>query len=329
MATTIKYFITHLKLKTTRIYMPKISVIVPAYNVEKYIRRCIDSILSQTFSDFECIIVNDCSPDNSGNICNEYAKKDVRVQVIRKPINEGLPSARKTGFENSCGDFIVNIDSDDWIENNMLEKLYSTIVKEDADLVCCDFYIDSDDKCEHVSNIVDTENYFNNLGFRNYSAVWTYLFKRELYEKIKFPVYAMAEDRVITQQALFYTKKFCKIPLPLYHYRVNAESMMQSSISEKKCFEHQQNIIFVIDFFKNNLGADFCKIEDNINDYVNRFKYSIVSDKNLKSNKKLYKFYPESKFQRYLRKKKLKLIRHSIIPKSVRQWWKCLKHQSH
>jgi len=132
--------------------MPKISVTVPIYNVEKYLRKCLDSIFSQVFTDFEVIWVNDCSPDNSATICDEYLTMDNRIKLINKPQNEGLPQARKTGFENSIGENIINIDSDDWVENTFLARLYNTAIKENVDLVSCDFFIDYPDKYEYRKN---------------------------------------------------------------------------------------------------------------------------------------------------------------------------------
>lgn len=104
--------------------MPKISVIVPVYNVEKYLNRCVDSILNQTFEDFELILVNDGSPDNCGNICDEYAQKDNRVKVIHKK-NGGVSSARNVGIDIAQGEYIMFVDSDDWINENMLNDMYN------------------------------------------------------------------------------------------------------------------------------------------------------------------------------------------------------------
>lgn len=113
--------------------MPQISIIVPVYNVEKYLNRCVDSILNQTFKDFELILVNDGSKDKSGNICDEYEKKDSRVKVIHKP-NGGVSSARNTGIDNATGKYIMFVDSDDYIDSNMLSNMLKTI-NNDIDLI--------------------------------------------------------------------------------------------------------------------------------------------------------------------------------------------------
>lgn len=114
----------------------KLSIIVPVYKVEKYIRRCLDSIINQTFTDFELILVDDGSPDTSGEICEGYAKKDERIRVIHQE-NKGLSGARNTGVEVSKGEYIGFVDSDDWIELEMYEKLITAAEKYGADIVKC------------------------------------------------------------------------------------------------------------------------------------------------------------------------------------------------
>ena len=104
--------------------MPRLSVIVPVYKVEKYIHKCVDSILNQTFTDFELILVDDGSPDNCGRICDEYAEKDSRVRVIHKK-NGGVSDARNVGVVESKGDYISFVDPDDWIETNALEQIWN------------------------------------------------------------------------------------------------------------------------------------------------------------------------------------------------------------
>lgn len=116
-----------------------ISVIVPIYKAENYLRKCVDGILQQTFTDFQLILVDDGSPDKSGEICDEYAQRDSRVITIHKA-NGGLTSARKCGMERAEGKYSIHIDPDDWVEPTLLEDLYQEIVKAEADMVICDFW---------------------------------------------------------------------------------------------------------------------------------------------------------------------------------------------
>ena len=119
---------------------PKISVIVPVYKAENYLHRCIDSILAQTFTDFELLLVDDGSPDKSGRICDEYAKKDSRIRVFHKE-NGGVASARQYGIDNATGIYTIHADPDDWVEPTMLEELYNKAIEDDADMVICDFWV--------------------------------------------------------------------------------------------------------------------------------------------------------------------------------------------
>ena len=118
---------------------PLISIIIPVYNVELYLSKCIDSILAQSFTDWECILVDDGSKDKSGSICDNYALKDNRIKVIHQN-NSGVSVARQVGIDNVCGEYSIHIDPDDWIDSNMLEELYNKAKSDDADMVICDYY---------------------------------------------------------------------------------------------------------------------------------------------------------------------------------------------
>ena len=122
--------------------MPKVSVIVPIYKAEKYINRCIDSILAQTFTDWELLLIDDGSPDRSGEICDEYAENDPRIRVFHKA-NGGVSSARQMGQEEAVGEYTIHVDPDDWVEPTMLEELYAKAEADDADMVICDFFLDT------------------------------------------------------------------------------------------------------------------------------------------------------------------------------------------
>jgi len=279
----------------------KVSILVPVYNVERYIYKCIDSILSQTFTDFECIIVNDCSTDNCSEICNEYAKKDKRIKIIHKPQNEGLPQARKTGFENSSGAYILFIDSDDWMEPEMIKKLYSAGIESNADIIICDSYIDfPNGSYKYGIPTFDSENHFNNFGFDNSPVLWNKFFKREIIELITFPKASRYQDRVISQQAYFYAKKIEKVPCPLYHYNWQQDSMCRGKFNKKKYLEYTENLLLIINFFRVNLKDKFILIEEKINDKINKQKLKILKNKELRQEKSLSNFYPGSKFYRWL-----------------------------
>ena len=117
---------------------PKISVIVPVYKAEAYLCRCVDSILSQTFEDFELLLIDDGSPDRSGEICDEYAKRDCRVRVFHKE-NGGVSSARQCGLDHALGEYVIHADPDDWMESEMLCVLYNKVKERNSDIALCDF----------------------------------------------------------------------------------------------------------------------------------------------------------------------------------------------
>ena len=172
---------------------PKISVIIPVYNVEKYLNRCVDSILNQSLQDFEIILVNDGSTDSSPKICDEYAQQDERIRVIHKQ-NARVAAARNDGIKVAQGEFISLIDSDDWIEPTMLEEMYSTATQFGCDFVMCDFTKKGKEVEYTVSQPIGEGFYdreriekelfkclimFDNIEFPPTISNWTCLFNRE------------------------------------------------------------------------------------------------------------------------------------------------------
>ena len=127
---------------------PKISVIVAVYKAEAYLHRCVDSLLAQTFQNFEILLVDDGSPDNSGKICDDYAKQDARIRVFHKE-NGGVSSARQCGIDHAKGEYTTHVDPDDWVEPTMLEDLYRKANEEDADMVLSDFYLEYRDNIKY------------------------------------------------------------------------------------------------------------------------------------------------------------------------------------
>lgn len=129
---------------------PLVSIIIPVYNVELYLSKCIDSILAQSFTDWECILVDDGSKDKSGSICDNYALKDNRIKVIHQN-NSGVSVARQVGIDNVCGEYSIHIDPDDWVESNMIEELYNKAKSDDADMVICDYFKHEDGVQKYIN----------------------------------------------------------------------------------------------------------------------------------------------------------------------------------
>lgn len=220
-----------------------ISVIVPIYGVEKYIRQCVDSIVSQKYKDLEIILVDDGSKDNCPEICDEYAEKDSRIKVVHKE-NGGLVSARQEGLKVATGEYVGFVDGDDWIDDNMYQSMADIIYKHSPDLIACEFVNEFEDKAE-VSVQIFEEGFYDKARlkaeiypkmlfkgsfyqFGIYPNCWTKLFKREILEK-NLPLVdtriKMGEDAAFTYACLLVSNSFYGIKRGLYHYRILTTSM--------------------------------------------------------------------------------------------------------
>ena len=219
--------------------MKRISVIVPVYNAEEYICRCIDSILDQTYVDFELILVNDGSTDSSAKILDEYASKDKRIHVIHKK-NGGHASARNRGIDKafeSDSKWISFIDSDDWVSKYYLEYLYRAVDKEESDLSICGFkraYSIEDDEEESKYEVVTyvPENFWCQSRI-NATIPCGKLFNKEMFRDIRWPN-KVHDDEHMTYKLLFACDKISFVNIPLYNYYYNENSVMVSSWSPKR-----------------------------------------------------------------------------------------------
>lgn len=213
---------------------PEITIIVPVYNVEKYLRKCLESIIQQSFCDYELILVDDGSKDSGSFICDEYAAKDKRVKVIHKE-NGGLSSARNAGLDIASGRYIALIDSDDWIALDMLEILYDNIVKYNADISQCDFIkIKSDRELEWSGNskapsIYSKQSILEKLHASDsitYSVVWNKLYRAELFHNIRFPEGKTHEDEFVNYKLIYCANRIVCSENKMYFYRQRANSIM-------------------------------------------------------------------------------------------------------
>ena len=221
--------------------MSVISIIVPVYRVEKYLSRCIDSILSQTFKDFELILVNDGSPDNSRDICNKYAEKDKRVIVLNQA-NGGVSVARNAGlnwvYDNSDSQWITFVDSDDWIHPNYLEFLYNGAVNRRGKISICEFVRTNEQKeypliKKPLIDFIKTEDYYfeNNT---NFILAWGKLYHRDCFKSIRYPVGRIHEDEFVTYKILFEFEKLVLIREHLYYYFSNPEGITHTKFTNKR-----------------------------------------------------------------------------------------------
>ena len=212
--------------------MAKISVIVPVYKVEAYLKRCVDSILGQTYSDFELILVDDGSPDNCPQICDEYAEKDSRVRVIHQQ-NGGLSAARNAGidwmFRNSDSEWFSFIDSDDYVHPRYLEVLLNAAESTGCDVSIGNYIEFSGDSVVPEENIavpqkIETEKFFIEKNVNAIIACGK-LYRRKCFEEIRYPLGKLHEDEFTTYKILFQKENISFIETPLYFYYQNPESI--------------------------------------------------------------------------------------------------------
>jgi glycosyltransferase involved in cell wall biosynthesis len=280
----------------------KISVIIPVFNTEKYLHRCLDSVLAQTFVDFELILVDDCSPDGSPAICDEYAGKDLRIKVIHNAQNQGSSKARKTGLEVSAGEYVLFADSDDWMENDMLETMYGKAVNDDLDIVCCGIYINTDtgqqewygslfldDKIEMIKQIITWQNFT--------PSVWNKLIKRGIYQKINFPNANFSEDRQIIIQTIYYANKIGYTKKNLYHYYKNENSICNTIDRGRilqRYLDEAEIAAWMINFLHNNCSVCLKTAEPELSDYINSLKIRFTQEKSIRNFSVFHDLYPPS-----------------------------------
>ena len=263
--------------------MPKISVIVPVYKVEKYLNRCVDSILAQTLSDFELILVDDGSPDNCGIICDDYQSKDNRVVVIHKE-NGGLSDARNKGIEralsNGESEWITFIDSDDYVNERYLELLFSAAINNQVDLSCCGLKKFNGDSA--VGEFDGEYNVFiaepdiliaENHPFERYniSVAWARLYKKELFNNVRFPFGKLHEDEFTTYKLLYGCKNIAVVDAALYYYFENGSGITGSGASAKKAADKLNAFYEQVEYFYSN--KFFNSFEIRLKTYCVAFEY--------------------------------------------------------
>lgn len=216
---------------------PLISIIVPVYNVEKYLNQCVDSILAQTYTNLEIILVNDGSKDNCGAICDAYAQRDNRIIVLHKT-NGGLSDARNAGINIAKGEYIGFVDSDDWIEPDMYEYLFNAINQSGADISACGLfreYKDKTVKCARGKDFVypselALERLLENSDFQDYAV--TKLYNRKLWTKIRFPIGKYYEDMLTTYRLFLQSTSIASVSRCLYHYRQRKGSIVKNGFND-------------------------------------------------------------------------------------------------
>lgn len=220
---------------------PLISVIVPIYNVEKWLSRCVDSILAQTYKNLEILLVDDGSPDNCGEICDDYAAKDQRVKVIHKP-NGGLSDARNAALDVAKGEYITFVDSDDYVTHDYISSLFSLIIAFDADISieACHIFEEGQTPIIHHTKIFKynmtpqqaISQMFYQKGFD--VNAWAKLYHRSLFCGIRYPKGQIYEDLQTTFKLMLKSSKIAYANKPVYYYMFRKDSIEGAPFSEKK-----------------------------------------------------------------------------------------------
>ena len=244
-------------------HTPKVSIIVPVYNVEKYVGKCIESLINQTLKDIEIICGDDCGSDKSIDVVEKFAKKDKRIVIVHHQKNSGIAKTRNTGIENATAQYLMFCDSDDFYSPTMCEEMYNAIEKSGADIAVCGLNIiyeadknlkQSDDEYYRIKyNGLHrvTNSIINNCDV----SVWNKIFKKELFDKynIRCPVGLIYEDAFLFRTYMLWTKQIMFLNKKLYNYIRHAGSIMNQTF--KKC---------------DTSAIDHLKIAFEIFDYINK-----------------------------------------------------------
>lgn len=237
--------------------MVKVSVIIPIYNVEQYIKRCLESIVNQTLNDIEIICVNDGTKDNSMMIVNEFAQNDKRIVIINQE-NKGLGAARNAGLLCAKGKYIGFVDSDDWVDIDFYEKLFNSAEENDADIVAADFIRKNERRSRKRLNLKtnkvfeDTIEKLKVCRTGKEGCVWNKIYKTALLKEynLNFPEGKYYEDGLFTLRAVYYSKKLVTVTDTFYYYYINPVSIVKSGLNGKKLEDLKEMQKNILDFVK-------------------------------------------------------------------------------
>lgn len=230
--------------------MPTISVIVPVHNVEDYLEQCLQSLITQNYSDIEILLVDDGSTDRSSHICDSYAVKDNRIKVFHT-INRGVAAARNTGIENAKGDFLMFVDGDDWVEPEFCSISLRVALKEDADVVMFGFFKEGFRTKNHSKPELRGEIVFQDrfmlYGKLKSSFAWNKIYRRELFDDVRFPEGYTYEDIPVAYRIFYKSAKLWYIDDILYHYRTRDGSITSTKTHKNENDRYETRMMAVDD----------------------------------------------------------------------------------
>lgn len=290
-----------------------VTVVIPVYKVEKYIDKCIESILNQTYSNLEIILVDDGSPDNCGKICDNYIEKDVRIKVVHKE-NGGLSDARNAGIDIANGKYITFVDSDDYIDSEYVELLYKTIKKDKSDMAISSHKVIYENgtilkKATEEESILKPKEVLKRILYDDGIdlSAWAKLYKIELFEEIRYPKGRLFEDAATTYKLVDKCKKISIISKSTYNYIIRRNSITNVNFSEKK-----MDLIISTEEMCSYIKKKYPDLEMAAN---RRLMYAYLSTLTqlIKSNKKNEKV--EKKLYGYIKQNSKMILRDKNVPK--------------
>lgn len=244
--------------------MPKVSVIIPVYNVEQYIERCARSLFKQTLDDIEYIFVNDCTPDNSmailTNTISDYPTRAAQIKIINHDVNKGLPTARRSGLAVATGDYIIYCDSDDWVDVTIYEKMWRKAISEDFDMIICGYR-----KTDEIGKTLLSEN-FKDIPKKDVKRLlladmipnylWNKLIKRDLFHLIdEWPIDNMHEDYAVSVPIAHQCHSIGFVNEPLYNYFINRNGISNNAITFDKMMQIKRNTEIAISYIEKHGGS--------------------------------------------------------------------------
>lgn len=302
---------------------PEISIIIPSYNEEKYISRCLNSVLNQTFSDFEVLCVDDGSNDNTFDIIKEYSKKDSRIIPMKNP-DKGVSSARNFGIDNAKGNYIGFVDSDDFIQPQMYEFLYKAVTENSCDFSVCRYKKTSElieKNFEYKTEKFQPENFvsFNNAEFTSnnelvFSAIWTKLISKEFLNNIRFNNFRIGEDTVFNSQLFSKNYKAVFVDAELYNYFINTQSVSFTELWHEKWFDLLKTRFISYDLLKENnkiLSAFY--LERGMK-FLLSYRFNLKSSPNENKFKKPIKNYFKKYYKSFMKCENISLKNKITVP---------------
>lgn len=272
-----------------------VSVIIPVYNSESYLHRCVDSLLTQSYADFELILVDDGSRDSSSDICDEYARKDDRVKVFHRE-NAGVSSARNLGLDNATGEFVVFVDSDDWVDIHFLEYLYTAVHKEKSDIAVCEIINYYGHKIKISNNSLIEKGkcaYIKHQIIAGFTSVCNMMFNREFIEanRLRFEKVRYSEDFIFSIKAICLSKRITYVANHLYYY---------DRTNEISALHHYPDDMYKDLLYGDALMIDFFKEEGYFDDFKREIYWRVLANKrelvlSVNKHKEFKKLLPESK----------------------------------